>query len=623
MPNQINTSSNVSSAGRNNSAFNLSRQPTNPGFGNLFQNSQSGFNAGFNQILQQVLALVQQLLDKINKPNPQPQPQPVRSREYRTADGSNNNKANPDWGKAGNALLRMTPKDSSREPGGSTETSLPSARAVSNAVSAQTDNNTVNRKGLSDLFWAWGQFLDHDLTLVNANSGISADVEVPAGDTFFDPQGTGTATLSFTRSNSSLDAQGVAQQPNSLTAYVDGSNVYGSDQTTANALRSFEGGKLRVGAGDLLPATASGGFLAGDGRAAENPVLASMHTIWMREHNRIADDLAAQHPNWSDQTLYQEARKVVVAEIQSITYNEFLPNLLGEGALSKYQGYDPTQNPGVANEFSAAAFRFGHTMLSPTLLRLDENGQTIAAGNLALRDAFMNPQQVVQTGIDPFLRGAASQTAQDFDPMVIDDVRNFLFGQPGAGGLDLVSLNLQRGRDHGLAGYNDVRESLGLSRITSFDDPVWQAGFGQKLAQVYNSPDEVDLWVGGLAEKHVGDSLAGETLTTILTNQFEALRDGDRFWYENQFSGKALREIKNVTLADIIERNSGADVQDNAFIASNIHQAQPQVGATGGAATSRMMLDAAPVAAPTTQTGALDTERLRLLQESLANGNFG
>jgi hypothetical protein len=165
-----------------------------------------------------------------------------------------------------------------------------------------------------------------------------------------------------------------------------------------------------------------------------------------------------------------------------------------------------------------------------------------------------------------------SQTAQAFDPMVIDDVRNFLFGQPGSGGLDLVAINLQRGRDHGIAGYNDVRESLGLSRIESFNDPIWQGDFGQKLAQVYDSPDDVDLWVGGLAEKYTGDSLAGETLTTILTHQFEALRDGDRFWYENQFSGQQLKDLNNLTLADVIQRNTTIkDVQDNAFLASNVH----------------------------------------------------
>lgn len=577
----------------------------------------SGSNPIFNILLNFLIEILKQLLEQINQ---------AQKPEYRSADGSGNNVQHPDWGKQGSSLQRLTPKDSTREPGGTTAVNLPSTREVSNAVSAQTET-TANRKGLSDIFWMWGQFLDHDLSLVQANTGVNIGIPVPTGDPFFDPKGTGTATIPLTRSNSSLDSNGVAQQTNTLTAYIDGSMVYGSDKATADSLRSFEGGKLRTSEGNLLPKNANGVFVAGDERSNENPALTSMHTIWLREHNRIADELATKNPSWSDEKIYQEARRTVIAEIQAITYNEFLPNLLGEDALSKYKGYDPTQNAGINNEFAAAAFRFGHTMLSPTLLRLDDKGNEIAQGNVSLRDAFSKPGLVDQAGIEPFLRGGMSQTAQAFDPMVIDDVRNFLFGQPGSGGLDLVAINLQRGRDHGIAGYNDVRESLGLSRIESFNDPIWQGDFGQKLAQVYDSPDDVDLWVGGLAEKYTGDSLAGETLTTILTNQFEALRDGDRFWYENQFSGQQLKDLNNLTLSDVIQRNTTIkDVQDNAFLASNVH-----LQATGtitqaiepASFTARSFAPAVVEDAPKINSNGSDPEQIRLLQDALAKGLLG
>lgn len=585
----------------------------------------SGFRGGsgsspiFNLLLNFLIEILKQLLEQINQ---------AQKPEYRSADGSGNNLQNPDWGKQGSALQRLSPKDSTREPGGSTEVNLPSTREVSNAVSAQTES-TANRKGLSDIFWMWGQFLDHDMSLVHASTGNHIDIPVPTGDAYFDPKGTGTASIPVTRSNSTVDANGVAQQTNTLTAYIDGSMVYGSDKATADSLRSFEGGKLRTSEGNLLPRNANGAFVAGDERSNENPALTSMHTIWMREHNRIADELATKNPSWSDEKLYQEARRTVIAEIQAITYNEFLPNLLGEDALSKYKGYDPTQNAGINNEFAAAAFRFGHTMLSPTLLRLDDKGEAIAQGNVALRDAFGKPGLVDEAGIEPFLRGGMSQTAQAFDPMVINDVRNFLFGQPGSGGLDLVAINLQRGRDHGIAGYNDVRESLGLSRIESFDDPIWQGDFGQKLAQVYDSPDDVDLWVGGLAEKYTGDSLAGETLTTILTHQFEALRNGDRFWYENQFSGQQLKDLNNLTLSDVIQRNTTIkDVQDHAFLASNVHlqaAASPTNKPVEPATfTMRSLAPTALVAEPeTVKPKTPDPEQVRLLQEALAKGLLG
>ena len=141
-------------------------------------------------------------------------------------------------------------------------------------------------------------------------------------------------------------------------------------------------------------------------------------------------------------------------------------------------------NPQISNAFAAASYRFGHSMLSPTLQRLDDNGETIEQGNLPLRDAFFQPNRVKEAGIEPFLRGFAAQTAQALDPQVVDDVRNFLFGEPGQGGFDLASLNIQRGRDHGLPSYNDTREALGFQRITSFNDPIFKGDSGSKLAQV-------------------------------------------------------------------------------------------------------------------------------------------
>ena len=86
------------------------------------------------------------------------------------------------------------------------------------------------------------------------------------------------------------------------------------------------------------------------------------------------------------------------------------------------------------------------------------------------------------------------------DTMVIDELRNFLFGPPGAGGFDLASLNIQRGRDHGLADYNSVREAYGLPRAVGFEDVSLDPGVQERLAAAYGDVDAVDLWVGGLAE---------------------------------------------------------------------------------------------------------------------------
>ena len=105
------------------------------------------------------------------------------------------------------------------------------------------------------------------------------------------------------------------------------------------------------------------GFVAGDHRSTENPLLSSLQTLLVREHNRICDQLSCQQPGLSDERLYQKARVKVMGLLQHITYNEFLPAVLGDDALTDYKGYDAEVNPGIFNEF-AAAYRFGHSMIS-------------------------------------------------------------------------------------------------------------------------------------------------------------------------------------------------------------------------------------------------------------------
>ena len=486
--------------------------------------------------------------------------------QYRTVDGTNNNLSNTTLGSANTAFISIVDKDPDRMLEGEAVAGLPNVRDISNAVEAQTET-TVNKKGLSDMFWVYGQFLDHDINLTPTSATDSANIQVPKGDAFFDPFNTGTQEMEFHRSVA-LEGMDVRTQVNNITAFIDGSNIYGSSKDVADSLRAFDGGKLTMNAENYMPQDEGEQYKSGDVRVNENAGLTSMHTIWAREHNSVAEKLAEQHPEWNDEKLYQESRKWVVAEMQAVTVNEFLPALLGGEGLSEYKGYDSNVDPQISNSFATAAYRLGHTMLSPSILRLDEQGNEIAEGNLQLRDAFFQPQRVAEAGVDPILRGLATQTAQAVDPLLVDDVRNFLFGAPGSGGLDLASLNLQRGRDHGLPGYNDMREGLGLSRIESFDDPIFQEGVGEKLASIYDSPDDMDLWVAGLAEKSQGDSLVGSTFTSILTDQFERSRNGDRFWYENQFSSEDVAKLNDTKLSDVIMRNSDIkNMQENAMIA--------------------------------------------------------
>jgi len=499
--------------------------------------------------------------------------------EIRSIDGSNNNTANPTWGMADIEFLRLVPSDYGDGVDSPAGGNRRSAREISNAVVAQPQS-ILNHARVSDFVWQWGQFLDHDLDLAPTITPVEEfDIPVPPGDLFFDPDGTGIQTIPLDRSFYNV-VDRVRQQVNAITAYIDASNVYGSDEARASELRTHDGtGHLKTSKGNLLPYNDHGFpnapspdpsfFLAGDVRANEQVGLTAMHTLFVREHNFWADYFARVNPRLNDDQLYEIARMIVGAEMQAITYNEFLPVLLGRHALAPYRGYQPKVNAGIANAFATAAYRFGHSMISSSLLRLDRERNPIPAGHLPLADAFFNPSEISMHGIDSLLRGLATQVAQEIDRHIVGDLRNFLFGPPGAGGFDLASLNIQRGRDHGLPSYNHARRSLGLPPASSFADVSSDPLVQTHLASAYETVEDVDLWVGGLAEDHVPDTLVGRTVFTILKDQFERLRDGDRFWYQSYFHPALVHIVERSTLARIIRRNTGIgrEIQNNVFLA--------------------------------------------------------
>ena len=509
--------------------------------------------------------------------------------EYQSLDGRDNNFSNPAWGSVGEQFLRGSASaygDGISSPAGA---SRPSPRVVSNALSAaSTDEAIPNERGFTSFTHAWGQFVDHDIVLSTPTDEIITII-VPPGDEWFDPSNTGAATMLLRRSSYDPTSS-PREQVNAITAFIDGSQIYGVDAERAATLREFSGGRLRTSTSNLLPFNTSGLenandahlvadaqlFLAGDVRANENPELLSLHTLFVREHNRIAAQAARANPTWSDEELYQYARRIVIAEIQHITYDEFLPSLMGSNALPAYSGYRADVNPGIATEFSSAAFRLGHSMLGDEIRLLNDNGVQVRSA-VSLRDAFFDPSLVQQVNIDPILKHLATDTAQEIDTIIIDDVRNFLFGEPGQGGFDLASLNIQRGRDHGIADYNTVRQAYGLSRITRFDQITSDPYFQATLASTYGSVDNIDLWIGGLAEDHLPNSSLGPTFTRILVDQFTRLRDGDRFWYENALPANLARDVENTSLAEIIERNTNlTSMQDNVFFSNTTSTTLPQ-----------------------------------------------
>ncbi|KRR08085.1 hypothetical protein CQ12_14635 [Bradyrhizobium jicamae] len=329
-------------------------------------------------------------------------------------------------------------------------------------------------------------------------------------------------------------------------------------------MKTSEGGNLPI---------VNGTFAAGDPRAAENFALTSLHALFVREHNYQVDKLHKAHPNWSGDQLYNYARAIVTAEIANITYKEFLPNLIGDDAIGAYHGYNSSVDPRLSFEFNIA-FRFGHSIVSAETESLTESGEVVAGSERELRDIFFAPPSdfVASGGADGQLRHLAGDPSQAMDVRIVEDLRNFLFDPPVS--MDLAAINIQRERDFGIGSLNDVRESLGLARYTDIDQITSDPGTRAALKIAFsNNVDLIDLWTGGLAENHAPGALIGETFQTVIAMQFEALRDGDRLWFENQgFDAKTLQQIKQTTLADIILRNTDTQhIQDDVFISYTRH----------------------------------------------------
>uniref|UniRef100_A0A182QQU6 Uncharacterized protein n=1 Tax=Anopheles farauti TaxID=69004 RepID=A0A182QQU6_9DIPT len=549
--------------------------------------------------------------------------------KYRSLDGTCNNYQHPAWGSSLTGFQRLLPpvyENGFNSPIGWNRTATyngyrkPSARLVSTGL---ISTNTITPDDrITHMVMQWGQFLDHDLDhaipSVTSESWDGVDckktceyaapcypIDIPPGD----PRIRNRRCIDFVRS-SAVCGSGMTsiffgsvqprEQINQLTAFIDASQVYGYTEAFAQELRNLttDEGLLRDGPHfpnqkPLLPFSAPTDgmdcrrdldesqincFTAGDIRVNEQLGLTAMHILWMREHNRLAEQLRRINPHWDGDKLYYESRKIVGAIMQHITYDHWLPLVIGERGMAQlgpYGGYDPTVNPTIFNEFATAAFRFGHSLINPILHRLNDSYQPIAQGHLPLHKAFFTPWRLMyEGGVDPLLRGLYSVPAKlkKPDQNLNTDLTERLFEVAHAVALDLAAINIQRSRDHALPGYNDYRKLCGLSVAANFDDlkrEISDPAVRAKLKELYGHPGNIDLWVGGILEDQLPGAKMGPLFTCILVRQFRALRDGDRFWYENEvFKPEQLAQIKRATLGRVICDNGDniTTVTEDVFI---------------------------------------------------------
>ena len=410
----------------------------------------------------------------------------------------------------------------------------PNPRHISNIV-CDEPTPIPNARGMSELVTFFGQLLDHTITFTPIDGELPLPIEVPMGDRVFNK----SQSIPFFRTEKKDGAP-----LNELSSYIDAASVYGVGADESMELRELEGGRLLL-PDNFLPRKENGQFLAGDLRANENGNLIALHTIFAREHNTVAVEVASVFPTLNDEEIYLLARHIVAAEMQAVVYYEFIPALTGS-KLAPYTGYRTDVQSVVSNEFSTAAFRVGHTLLNTTVNSISLTGET---KKRPLRDSFFKPEAFFEDTLEGLLRGMMRGFAAEVDNRITGEVRNFLIDEHiREGQLDLPALNIQRGRDHGLPPCNRVRRTFGLAPFRSFLEMSSDPNVVARLTKAYENVDDVDTWICGISENHVPGSSLGALFHLIVRREFARLRDGDRFHFENPgyFTPKQIKSIPTI-----------------------------------------------------------------------------
>ncbi|XP_073688046.1 dual oxidase 1 [Garra rufa] len=531
--------------------------------------------------------------------------------EVQRYDGWYNNLADHDRGAADAALVRLFPAqyiDGVYLP--RQEPHLPNPRQISNiAMSGQS--GLLSYKNRSVLSVAFGYHVWSEIS-ESRRPGCPTEfmhIKVQKEDPIFGSNSSQPVLLQFQRAEwdptTGKSPNNPRAQMNHVTAWIDGSSIYGSSSSWCDALRTFSKGMLASGSSQDMPRQSNSGYLMwsapdpstgpdsqelyefGNAWANENIFTVTEGIIWFRYHNYLASKLHEEHPSWSDEELFQNARKRVVATFQNIAFYEWLPAYLGTQVTS-YPGYQKYVDPGISAEFEAAAVRFGLTLTPPGVYKRNRtchyrnavNNDGSKSPGLRLCNTFWNrnnPNLKSSKDVDELIMGMASQIAEREDNIIVEDLRDYMYGPLRFSRSDAVALTIQRGRDFGLPSYNQIRESLNMPPVNSWDEinpKLNNTQLLRKLAELYeNDISRLELFVGGLLETQEGP---GPVFSTIIMDQFERIRNADRFWFENKqnglFTEEEIQAIRNTTFHDVLLDVTSAeegDIQKNVFFWMN------------------------------------------------------
>ncbi|KAK0181298.1 hypothetical protein PV327_003591 [Microctonus hyperodae] len=526
--------------------------------------------------------------------NPKINPFFVRPTEYPGYDGWYNNIGRPDLGAVDTPLLRRWPADYEDNVGQPSGAKRLDPLLLSDLIFTDSDVNDMRTyTGKNVLMVFFGQHVAAEI-LDSRRPACPPEyfnIKIPENHPYRIKTGQKEMPVLRTRYDEETghSPNNPRQQLNEATPYLDGGSIYGTKKVWSDYLRTYSNGtfdhngmlahsddrqypernKIRLPMENPPPPihhkeyinrhyteNVERFYMLGNPRGNENPFVLALSIIWFRWHNVLAEQFAKRYPGWSDDIVYNEARKWVIATQQQIVVYDWLPQFIGKN-LSDYEGYDASIDPQIDQFFQSAAFRFGHTLV-PSIVYLrnySEDGCDLKFDNNAIRlcNNYWMPENRLflklkkineEIDVERLIMGMSMQLAGSEDQRIVDDLRTNLYGPLEFSRRDLVALNIQRGRDHGLPDYNTARRAYRLKTVNANNvDQIFHAKSEVKklFTRLHNnSYHNIDVWVGGMMETLEGP---GELFTEIIYDQFKRIRNGDRFWFENKNNGNGSDEI--------------------------------------------------------------------------------
>jgi tetratricopeptide (TPR) repeat protein len=521
---------------------------------------------------------------------------------FRTADGSWNNLSNPKEGAAGTRFLRNV-RPGATLPEAADQLMTPNPREISRKLlTREGDMPTVPFLNL--LAAAWIQFENHDW--ISHGEILLSDVhEIPLAkdDPARNKYHLDYILVGKTQPDPTRLPEGETTPVtfiNEVTHWWDGSQIYGSNQETQDRLRSFVDGKMIVSEKNTLPL--DGNHIEKTGFQRNWWIgLTVLHTLFVREHNAICDQLKISYPQWEDNRLFNVARLINAAVMAKIHTVEWTPAILpnpglnaalnanwfgiltnicecgdDRQTLSEIKIKNPEMGGVVGNPINKHGTPYGLTeefvevyrlhSLLPETLELKRIGlgqteevplpETRQAGSAKLTNRF---------SVADILHSFGTQQPGQ---LVLNNFPRFMqeLSIPGNPLFDMGAVDILRARERGVPRYNEFRRQLGLNPIQSFADLTDKKDQLQRLREVYGSgPDKVedlDLMIGTLAESTANRPTNfgfGETMFQIFILNATRRLQADRFftdsYNEDTYTREGLDWIDASSFKKVLLRN--------------------------------------------------------------------